>query len=147
MSNLEQLSLGLQDIQSSQKENVLEKKFITIADHMKQFEKAMCATAKWLACSKKIQSFDDDVKIKILRTVWFNWGRLEHMTATAKMRIRGSCGKEVSFFVRKITFFGILPSLEYLFQQLMFSSDTKLNFGNVHIDLSCFSKYSFEQMR
>ncbi|CTQ86773.1 NR LBD domain-containing protein [Caenorhabditis elegans] len=125
MSNLEQLSLGLQDIQSSQKENVLEKKFITIADHMKQFEKAMCATAKWLACSKKIQSFDDDVKIKILRTVWFNWGRLEHMTATAKMRIRGSCGKE----------------------QLMFSSDTKLNFGNVHIDLSCFSKYSFEQMR
>ncbi|EGT30823.1 hypothetical protein CAEBREN_05855 [Caenorhabditis brenneri] len=124
-SNLEQLTQGLLDFRSDQKETLSEVYMISQDDYKQEFETNMCAAAKWLSCSDRIKEYDDELKIILLRSIWWVWGRLEQISTTARMRIREKCGK----------------------RQFVYSSNTLVNYDNMSSDLSCWSKYAFEEMR
>ncbi|CAL2043431.1 unnamed protein product [Caenorhabditis brenneri] len=124
-TNLEQLSQGLGDFQTCQKENLSEIVHISQNDHTAEFERSMCAAARWLSCSDKFKGYDDCLKIRILQSIWFVWGRLERMIMTAKMRAKKQCGKK----------------------QFVFSPDNLVDYDKMDSDISCWSSHTFDEMR
>ncbi|UMM33937.1 hypothetical protein L5515_007232 [Caenorhabditis briggsae] len=125
LSNLEQLSQGLEDYQLAQKENITEIVYLTKDDHINEFERSMSGAAKWLSCSDKFKSYSDELKIRLLQSIWFIWGRLERITMTAKMRSRHLCGKK----------------------QFVFSHESLIDYDGMDSDISCWSAHSFEEMK
>ncbi|PIC25586.1 hypothetical protein B9Z55_018463 [Caenorhabditis nigoni] len=125
LSNLEQLSRGLEDYQLVQKENITEIVHLTKEDHFNEFERSMSGAAKWLSCSDKFRSCSDEFKIHLLQSIWFIWGRLERIIMTAKMRSRHLCGKK----------------------QFVFSHESLIDYDRMDSDISCWSTHSFEEMK
>ncbi|KAF1752425.1 hypothetical protein GCK72_018980 [Caenorhabditis remanei] len=125
MSDLEKLTKGFVEFQTSQKQEMSEISSLSSTDYMKDFERSMCGSANWLACSDRIQSFDDELKVELLKSVWWIWGRLERMSMTAKMRAEGSCGKK----------------------QFLFSPDGFVDYDRMSPEMSCWSKRKFEEMK
>lgn len=124
-TNLEQLTSGLDEFQGLQKENLFETVHLSSNDHKKEFETNMCAAAKWLSFSDRIKQFDDGVKIRLLQSVWFIWGRFERIIMTAKMRSKKLCGKK----------------------QFVISQESLVDYDKMDSDISCWSSYSFEEMK
>ncbi|CCD69578.1 Nuclear Hormone Receptor family [Caenorhabditis elegans] len=125
MSNLEQLTQGLDEFQWTQKESVSQIVRLSANDHLNDFQTYMCAAAKWLSYSDRIRNLDDELKIQILQCIWFNWGRLERIATTAKMRNKRKCGKK----------------------QFVFSNNILLDYDEMSSDLSFWSNYTFEEMK
>uniref|UniRef100_A0A1I7U1K7 NR LBD domain-containing protein n=1 Tax=Caenorhabditis tropicalis TaxID=1561998 RepID=A0A1I7U1K7_9PELO len=124
-SNLEQLAQGLTEFQSEQKENLSEIVYMSHNDHIRDIERSMFAVANWLMRSDKIKKYDDKLKIMILQSTWFLWGRFERMVMTAKMRARKQCGKK----------------------QFVISPDALIDFEGMKSDISCWSSHTFDEMR
>ncbi|ULT86482.1 hypothetical protein L3Y34_006288 [Caenorhabditis briggsae] len=125
MSNLQQLAVGLEEFQSTQKENVFEKSLISRNDHRGDYETGMCAVATWLSCSDKIRNYPDELKIRLLQSIWFIWGRLERVAMTARMRSQNLCGKN----------------------QFVVSKNSLIHFDSMKSDNSHLTNHTFEEMR
>lgn len=124
-TNLEQLSQGLSEFQTLQNESLTEIVHLTKEDHTNEFERNMNATANWLTCSDQFQGYSDELKIRLLQSIWFVWGRLERITMTAKMRVKHLCGKK----------------------QFVFSQNSLLDYDKMDSDISVWSSHTFEEMK
>ncbi|KAF1752426.1 hypothetical protein GCK72_018981 [Caenorhabditis remanei] len=125
LSNLEQLTQGIEDSRFSQRGRLSLKEFISQDDHKNEFERSMCQTAKWLSCSDQIRQFDDKTKISILQSIWFIWGRLERMATTARLRMKNLCGKT----------------------QFVISPGAVIDYDEMKSDISHVSIHNFEEMK
>lgn len=95
MSNLEQLTHGLIELQWSQKDNLAEVVHLSVSDVTQDMERSMFGAAKWMMCSERIRNYQDSLKIRILQAIWYTWGRLERIATTAKLRLEKKCEEKV----------------------------------------------------
>ncbi|CTQ86776.1 NR LBD domain-containing protein [Caenorhabditis elegans] len=125
MSNLEQLTHGLIELQWSQKDNLAEVVHLSVSDVTQDMERSMFGAAKWMMCSERIRNYQDSLKIRILQAIWYTWGRLERIATTAKLRLEKKC--EEKHFV--------------------FSPMFALNLDEMSFDASCWTTLPFEEMQ
>ncbi|EFO94930.1 hypothetical protein CRE_08762 [Caenorhabditis remanei] len=122
---LEQMSAALEDIKRIKgKEKIQIVKYIGKTENFMFWEMTFTSAAKWLSQIPEFSELEMTVKLKILKTVWMLWARLQKLSETAEYQRNQELKDDV----------------------YMWTDNTCMDFKEVEVDLKWCTNYTTEQM-